>query len=154
MKSAVTKTERWREVKAYTHCFVCGEENSTGLRIKFYSDGKTTRAEYTPSEHFSGYKDIFHGGVMAAILDEVMIKTLIANDWVAVTREMSVTYKRPAKLGERILLEGEIVSHKRKIVATKGKAINSEGEVLAEAEGKYFIVEGEFKEKLLKSLKR
>ncbi len=154
MKSAVSQPDKWREVKAYTHCFVCGEQNLTGLRIKFYSDGKITRAEYTPSEHFSGYKDIFHGGVMAAILDEVMIKTLIANDWVAVTREMSITYKRPARLGEKIHLEGEISSQKKKLVATKGKAINSEGEILAEAEGKYFIVEGEFKEKLLESLKR
>jgi acyl-coenzyme A thioesterase PaaI-like protein len=91
---------------------------------------------------------------MAAILDEVMIKVLIANDWVAVTREMSVRYKRPARLGEKIILEGVIIAQKKKIVVTKGRAVNPDGEMLAEASGRYYIVEGEFKEKLLESLKR
>ncbi len=148
------KSDHWKEVKAYSHCFVCGEKNSTGLRVKFYSDGKIAKAEYEPTEQFSGYKNIFHGGVMAALLDEVMIKTVIANDLVAVTTRMSLSYKRPARVGEKILLQGEIVENRKKIVKTKGEARNSEGELLAEASGEFFIVEGELKEKLLESLER
>jgi uncharacterized protein (TIGR00369 family) len=148
------KSDHWKEVKAYSHCFVCGEKNSTGLRIKFYSDGKVAKAEYEPTEQFSGYKNIFHGGVMAALLDEVMIKTVIANDRVAVTTKMSLAYKRPAKVGEKIFLKGEIVESRKKIVKTKGEARNREGELLAEAEGEFYVLEGELKEKLLESLKR
>lgn len=148
------KSEHWREVKAYSHCFVCGEKNSTGLRIKFFSDGKVAKAEYEPTEQFSGYKNIFHGGVMAALLDEVMIKTVIANDLVAVTTRMSLSYKRPARVGEKIHLQGEIVEDRKKIVKTRGEARNSEGELLAEASGEFFIVEGKLKEKLLESLER
>ena len=143
-----------KEVKAYSHCFVCGEKNQTGLQVKFYSDGKVVTAEYLPTKGFSGYKDIFHGGVMAALLDEVMIKTLIAKEQVAVTTKLSLSYKRPAKLGERIILKGEIIQNRKKIVTTKGKAQNQKGELLAEAEGEYFIIEGELKEKLLESLER
>ena len=143
-----------KEVKAYSHCFVCGEKNQTGLQVKFYSDGKVVMAEYVPTERFSGYKDIFHGGVMAALLDEVMIKTLIAKEWVAVTTKLSLFYKRPAKLGEKIILKGEIIQNRKKIVTTKGEARNKQGELLAEAKGEYFIIEGELKEKLLESLER
>jgi len=148
------KSDQWKEVKAYSHCFVCGEKNRAGLRVKFFSDGKIAKAEYQPTEQFSGYKNIFHGGVMAALLDEVMIKTVIASDLVAVTTRMSLSYKRPARVGEKILLQGEIVENRKKIVKTKGEARNQEGELLAEARGEFFIVEGELKEKLLESLER
>lgn len=152
MKAGSSELRPWPEVKAYSHCFVCGEKNSSGLRVKFYSDGKVARAEFTPTEKSAGYKDLFHGGLLAALLDEVMIKALIANDWVAVTTKMSVSYKRPAKVGEKILLKGEIVENKRRVVSTKAEAANKEGELLAEATGKYYIVEGELKQKLLESL--
>jgi len=151
---ASTHPPDWKEVKAYRNCFVCGADNKDGLQVKFYSDGKVARAEFVPTERFSGYKNIFHGGVMAALLDEVMIKTVIANDRVAVTTRMSLSYKRPAKVGEKILFRGEIVESKKKIVRTKGEARNDEGELLAEATADFFIVEGKLKEKLSESLER
>ena len=143
-----------KEVKAYSNCFVCGEKNQYGLQVKFYSDGKITTAEFTPTEKVSGYKNVFHGGVMAALLDEVMIKTLIANDWLAVTSRMTLSYKKPANMGEKILFKGEIVENRKKLVTTKGTATTSTGELLAESEGIYFIIEGEFREKLKESLER
>ena len=57
-------------------------------------------------------------------------------------------------MGEKILLKGEIVESRRKIVKTKGEARNQEGELLAEAKGEFYVLEGELKEKLLESLER
>ena len=58
------------------NCFVCGSENTFGLRIKLRLDGKICRAEFTPDERHQGYDNILHGGILFSILDDVMANCL------------------------------------------------------------------------------
>ena len=54
------------------HCFVCGIANPFGLGLRFYQTGLgEVAAEVTVPEHFQGYPGIVHGGVVAAMLDEI-----------------------------------------------------------------------------------
>ena len=63
------------------HCFVCGRNNPYGLHLKFYesSPGEVI-VEYTVPEQFQGYPGVVHGGVVAAILDEVTGRTQMGGD--------------------------------------------------------------------------
>ena len=63
------------------HCFVCGRNNPYGLHLKFYesSPGEVT-VEYIVPEQFQGYPGVVHGGVVAAILDEVTGRTQMGGD--------------------------------------------------------------------------
>ncbi|MCG2722084.1 MAG: PaaI family thioesterase [Thermodesulfovibrionales bacterium] len=71
------------------YCFVCGEENENGLRLFFtLLDGKIC-AEFTFSKVHQGYKDIVHGGLLSAVLDEAMVKASLMQGMPAVTAEIT-----------------------------------------------------------------
>ncbi len=141
------------EVKKYPHCFVCGDKNPSGLKVLFFKENGYVRAEYQSQEYLEGYKGIFHGGIIATLLDEVMIKAVIAEDIVCVTRKLEVKFKKPLYIGERIILTGKIVENRGKIVKTRGEIRNTENELIAFGAGEFFVAGPELEEKLLKSLK-
>jgi len=56
-------------------CFVCGRKNPVGLYMRFHDNGETeVVSEFTVPEHYQGYPGIVHGGVVAAMLDEVVAR--------------------------------------------------------------------------------
>lgn len=140
-----------KEVVRYKGCFVCGSDNSIGLKLRFYTDGEITRAKFLPDARYEGYKDMLHGGIVAAVLDEVMIKAILARDISCVTAQMAVKYKAPAMIGSELLFEGKIIEIKGRVITTFGRATNSEGRIVAEATGKYMTVPPDFEMKLKES---
>ena len=62
-------------------------------------------AEFTPTKSFEGYKNILHGGILSTLLDEVMIKSIIAKEILTVTSQIEVKFKRPAIIGEKLIVE-------------------------------------------------
>ena len=63
------------------HCFVCGIQNPFGLQLKFYDNGiDKVWTEYIIPEYFQGYPGVAHGGVIAAMLDEVCSRTAMISD--------------------------------------------------------------------------
>ena len=98
---------------------------------------------------FEGYKGIFHGGVIASLLDEVMIKAILARDLYTVTAEMTVRFQLPVHTGDRIRLLGRITSHKGRMYRTEGSAIGDDGQVFATATGVYLEAKKELKDELL-----
>ena len=141
-----------REVIRYRGCFVCGQDNIIGLNLNFHSDGETIRTKWVPDRRHEGYKGIVHGGLLAAILDEVMIKAALAKDIRCVTASMEVKYKAPAEVGDELLFEGRMTEQKGRIILTLGWARNSKGVVVAQATGKYMTVPGDLDKRLATSL--
>jgi len=100
------------------YCFVCGEENPSGLHLKFtLCDGKV-KTEFVPQKIFQGYKDIVHGGIIAAILDEAMVKAASMQGKQAVTAEITIRFKNPLMAGEKAVIEAHIVRTNKKIIET------------------------------------
>jgi len=141
-----------KEVAKYSGCFVCGEDNEIGLKAKFFHENGRAVTEYITSRKFEGYKDVFHGGIISTLLDEVMIKALIGLNIFTMTVEMTVKFHKIVKIGERLTFEGEIDKQKSRMVFTKGTAKNEKGEKVASATGKYLIVNEKLKEELNRSL--
>jgi len=141
-----------KEILRYSGCFVCGENNDCGLKAKFYfKDGKAT-TEYITHQRYAGYQDVFHGGITSTLLDEVMIKALLAEDIFAMTVEMTVKFHKLVKIGEKLLFEGELEKRKGRLLVTKGTAKTATGETVASASGKYLVVDEKLKIELQKSL--
>ena len=98
------------------YCFVCGEENPSGLHLKFtLCDGKV-KTEFVPQKIFQGYKDIVHGGIIAAILDEAMVKAAFMQGTQAVTAEITIRFKNPLMAGEKAVVEAHILRTNKKII--------------------------------------
>ncbi len=140
------------EILRYKNCFVCGDQNAHGLKARFYYDGSAAYTHLTATEDFEGYRGIFHGGIIAALLDEVMIKAILATGVYAVTAEMTVRYKLPIHTGDNLTFRGKVTSHKGRIYTTEGEVTNQSGLVLAESTGKYIEAKPDLKQELQKSL--
>ena len=141
-----------KEVLSYPGCFVCGDRNIQGLRARFFHDGERAIAELIATEAFEGYKGIFHGGIVASMLDEVMIKAILALDIYAVTAEMTVRYRLPVQTGDRIRFVGRIIGRKNRLFTTEGEAIGDNGQLYASAAGTYLEALPALKARLMQSL--
>ena len=76
---------------ALHHCFGCGEQNRTGLRLRFLvDDSGAIVCHMRLAERFAGPPGHAHGGIIATLLDEAMSKANRARGVVAVTRQMEV----------------------------------------------------------------
>lgn len=139
-------------IRRYSKCFVCGDKNESGLKVDFFYDGGMAKAEFIPDGRFQGYKKILHGGIISSLLDEVMIKAVIAKKLLVVTAEIEVKFLKPVRIGERLVLEGKVIEEKGKIFEAEGKVWNSKEEVVATGKGKFFKVTEEMKRVLEESL--
>ncbi len=128
-----------REIVKYSKCFVCGDDNQCGLKVKFFEEDNVAKAEFLVDQRFQGYKDILHGGIISALLDEVMIKAVLAKDVLAVTAQIEVKFKKAVKVGEKLSMEGKIKQKKGVIFLTEGKIVNEEGALVASGSGKYAV---------------
>lgn len=140
------------EVVRYNHCFVCGPDNPIGLKLKFLSEGNRAWTDFQPDHRHEGYKGILHGGIIATILDEVMIKAALAQGIICVTASMEVRFKAPANLNSRFHFEALVVKARGRIIETTGNMTDDLGKLIAEASGKYMTVTPEMQARLNESL--
>jgi uncharacterized protein (TIGR00369 family) len=122
------------------------------LKVDFFYDKGIARAKYVAGEKFQGYKDILHGGIISALLDEVMIKAVIARGILVVTAEIQVKFIKPVKIGEMLFLKGRVTGEQKRIFTAERTVSNSKGEIVAAGEGKFFKVTEEMKENLSQNL--
>jgi uncharacterized protein (TIGR00369 family) len=124
------------------HCFVCGKENLLGLKIEFHENqpGKEVAAEVTFPAHLQGWQNTVHGGLLATVLDETMIKAAAAAGSKCVTAEINVKYKKPAMTGSVYRASGNIVEVRGRIITAESRLCDSAGQIVAQATGKLFKV--------------
>ena len=127
----------------HTHsCFVCGESNAHGLRQRFETDGRVVRARFTPRAEHVGFQGVVHGGILATLLDEIMVwACAVGAKKFGYCAEMTVRFHRPATPGAEVLVEAELAENRRgRVFEAKAEVRNSAGEVLASATGKYMPI--------------
>jgi uncharacterized protein (TIGR00369 family) len=127
----------------HTHsCFVCGESNPLGLNIRFETDGKIVQTRFRPRPEHIGFKQTVHGGIIATILDEIMVwACAVQTRRFAYCAELNIRYQAPARPDEELIAVAELVSNRRdKIFEAKAELRTLSGEVLATATGKYLPI--------------
>lgn len=136
MKSAPTKlqgTLPWTR-----SCFVCGEDNPHGLHLRSRIENGRVILDYTPREADLGYRHIVHGGIMVTLLDEVMTwASIVAARRVCVAAELTSRLKKPIMVGKALHVEGWVARHTSRLLLTEGAILDSAGQLLMAAEGKY-----------------
>ena len=97
------------------NCFACSSQNPYGLQMKFYAATDTVFSHLKVPEHLCGWNNVAHGGVVSAMLDEVM-------SWAAMyllkqfvlTKSMQIDFIKPVSLGEEIRVEGRVLKVQQK----------------------------------------
>jgi len=126
-------------------CFVCGEKNAAGLKLRIRTDserGESTADVIFP-EHLQGWAKIVHGGLLATVLDEAMIYAVGAKGLKCVTGEMTVRFVKPASTGVAYLLKGRFLEDKGRIVLAESVLLDGDGLEVAQATGKLFKVQAQ-----------
>ena len=118
------------------YCFVCGTKNPIGLKLKFHFNGKTIKTEFISKKEHQGYLNIVHGGIISTLLDEAMVKLALAMDIPVVTAQMEIRLKKPLRVGEKIIVEAEILHNTKKLLEAYAKAVTMNNVLIADAKGK------------------
>jgi uncharacterized protein (TIGR00369 family) len=118
-------------------CFVCGRRNERGLHMTFYDDGRQrVWSDYVVSEAYQGYPGVVHGGVIAAMLDEVVGRVALIGDHhhFMMSARLEVKYRQPAPIGTLLHVEGRVVRLRGRLGKAVGEVRLPDGTVAAEAE--------------------
>lgn len=122
----------------YSECFVCGRNNAIGLDVTFYYRNGRIETTFTPKKEHAGYRDVVHGGILAALLDETMgWAAVVSRPIMCVAAELAIRYKTSAREGEPLLAYGELVADKKRLIQARGAIEREDGAVLCAGEGKY-----------------
>jgi uncharacterized protein (TIGR00369 family) len=122
------------------HCFVCGSRNPAGLGLAFRPNGPEVETTVTFPAHLQGWRDTVHGGLLATVLDETMIKAAALQGIKCVTGEITVKYRSPAATGVPYRASGRVLQARGRLVTAESALADSSGQVCARATGKLFVL--------------
>jgi acyl-coenzyme A thioesterase PaaI-like protein len=128
-------------------CYACGKKNAVGLKLAFERP-ETGRllSEVTFKKEHQGYKDIVHGGLVATVLDEMMVNLAWLQGTPAMTAELTVRLKKPVPVGQKVLLEGLLEpgegSGRGKLLRMRATAKSPAGVLYADAQAKCLRLPG------------
>lgn len=120
----------------YPACPVCGDRdvNAAALEVRWFWHPERGRVvgHFVPGDRHTGYAGIMHGGLLSALLDECLAwACAVARRSYCVTGELTVRFKRPARLGDRLEVSGWTTAAWGPYQKAEGEARASDGTLLA-----------------------
>jgi len=121
-------------------CIVCGNQNKLSLNSRFYElENDELVSLFRSEDYHQSYPGRMHGGMAAAVLDELIGRTACIKDpdcW-AVTVELTLKYKKPIPTEANLKAVARITRDTRKIFEGTGELLLPDGSVAVSAWGKY-----------------
>ncbi len=120
-------------------CFICGLENPVGLHLHIYeTEPGVIETKYIAPDHFQGYPGVLHGGIVAAILDEVSGRAHMGSDPMEprfmFTGKLEIKYRKNVPIGKLLKIIGKAGKTRSKLVESWAGIYDTEtDELLAEA---------------------
>jgi acyl-coenzyme A thioesterase PaaI-like protein len=143
LSEAMATVESETELRARSQgaCFVCGQDNPHGLRIKFeiQASGEAT-ATWAPNRTLEGFRGIVHGGVVSTVLDEAMSKAVAATGCQALTAELRIRYRRHVTSGESFLIRGWVDTRNKRLIETEATLTALDGTEHAHAWARFLTL--------------
>ena len=130
------------EARQDYNCFGCSPFNEIGLQLEFWEDADFLVAKWQPRKLLVGWNDVLHGGIQAALLDElagwvVLIKVKTAG----VTSALNIKYLKPVNISKgEITIRGKVTSADRKTAKISAFLTDGEGVECARAEVDYYCL--------------
>jgi len=125
-------------------CFICGLENPIGLHLHIYETAPgVVESKYLAPDHFQGYPGILHGGMVAAIVDEMAGRSLMGGDLsnprFMFTARMEVKYRKNVPIGKLLKVIGKAGRSKLNSAEAWAGIYDAETDELL-AEGKVLLI--------------
>lgn len=124
-------------------CLVCGKDNPFSLHAQIVERPEQDEVVcyFTPQEMHQSYPDRVHGGISAAVLDEVIGRAVQMKhpDIWGVTISLSLKYRRPLPYGTLLECHGRCTKITRRTFEGEGEILTPDGKVAVQATGTYAI---------------
>ena len=120
------------------YCFICGMENPVGLHLHIYETAPgEVESAYIAPDHFQGYTGVLHGGITAALIDEIAGRALMGSDPTdsrfMFTAKLEVKYRKNVPIGKPLKILGKAGKSKARYAEAWAGIYDAEtGELLAE----------------------
>jgi acyl-coenzyme A thioesterase PaaI-like protein len=121
---------------------VSGKANPMGMAADAVRDGREAVMRITLGAAFEGAPGRAHGGVVAALLDEVMGFVLSIHSTAAYTGRLIVSYRAPTPIGVELEMRARLHSRHGRKLRIDAQARAGE-KLVAEAEGLFVAVDPE-----------
>ncbi len=122
-------------------CIICGLENEYGLKAPFYEmEDSSVVSIFEYRELHQSYPERVHGGLISAMLDELIGRTI----WIfepetwGVTMDLHVKFRRPVPYNAKLKAVGKITRTNSRLFEGVGELFDMDGNLLASAEAIYF----------------
>jgi uncharacterized protein (TIGR00369 family) len=128
-------------------CFGCGHQNEHGLKLRFrVAEDREVETEYTAPETFCGAPGVVHGGIQAALLDEVLgIAAHVgapAEGLDIATVDFRLRFRRPTPANAPLTVRGRLMRVEGRDYFVEGEIVASDGEILTRAEARWRRIDG------------
>jgi acyl-coenzyme A thioesterase PaaI-like protein len=135
--------------------WVSGVRNPHGLRLEYRLErdperGAVIVTDWTPSEDHVGFPGVTHGGLIAAVLDDVMGRNAVLRRRWVVTARMEVRYRAAAPLGVPLRFEAWATRHRRMSMHAEARAVLPDGSVVAESSGTFLPLTPQLEREMVK----
>ena len=127
-------------IGTFPDCVVSGDANPMGLDVQFFREGDEAVSRAVLGAAFEGAPNRAHGGVVAAVFDDLMGFVLTIHESPAYTAELTVRYRRPTPVGEEIEFRARLVDRKGRRLHIEAEAADSTGTKIATAEGLFITI--------------
>jgi acyl-coenzyme A thioesterase PaaI-like protein len=124
----------------FDECFVSGPWNPLGIAIEVHREGDEAVARVELGPAFEGAPGRSHGGIVAAIFDDVLGYLLTLNGVPAFTGELAVRYLAPTPIGQPLTVRARLVGRDGRKLATAGEAV-ADGVTVATATATFVAIE-------------
>lgn len=121
---------------------VIGRGNPLAPPMRVRSEGERVVAEVCLARCFEGAPGLAHGGIIAAMFDQLFGSLLVRLGVPALTGKLSVRYRKPTPIGAPLTMEGAV----KKVVGRRylcAATLRCEDEVVAESDVMMVAVEQE-----------
>ena len=129
----------FRGLEGY-NCFGCSPDNHSGLQLSFFEDNDEMVSVWKPRPFFQGYLNVLHGGIQAALMDEIASWVVYVKlNTAGFTSNLNARYLKTVYVTEaEITLRASVKGMRRNLADIEVRLYNSQQVLCAEALITYF----------------
>jgi acyl-coenzyme A thioesterase PaaI-like protein len=132
----MTTQSTLKQLPEHGSCFICGSENPHNVGLHWYIDEEgVVSSKFTLTLAQQGPPGYAHGGLSAAVLDEVMGAAVWQAGHTVVVANMDINFRKPVPLHQVIKTKGYVLRREGRKVYAQGEIFLPDGTILVEGTG-------------------
>ncbi len=126
-------------VSHFDECFVSGEQNPMGIGMVVRREGDEAVAAVRLGPAYEGAPGRAHGGIVAAVFDDVLGYLLTLEQQPGFTGELTVRYDAPTPIGQPLEFRARVTGREGRKLFAAGEA-RADGEIVASATATFVTI--------------